>query len=102
MVLAVAEPLSALPFRGEGVLKPKAAISPWPPDLAHVAARVMALAARRAELAVERESLWSEALDLDEWRRDLIARCQGTRSRRQERLEALAAERASRPGSQQR
>lgn len=105
--MAVAKPLSIVSARAESVLDLvpdidrgvgpgglKATRSrPRRPDLAKTAARRIAAAARREQLVLERERLWSELLDLDEWRRHLIARCRGTCRRHQDRLDALSAER---------
>lgn len=100
MVLAVAEPLStaATPRRRVLELAPDVDRNGdvgRRSDLAMLAARRIACTARREELAVRRESLWSDLLDLDGWRRDVTARCRGACWRRQEWLEARAGERAS-------
>jgi hypothetical protein len=49
-----------------------------PAELAQITARRIAVAARRQEAVVRRESLWSQLLELDEWRKDLAARCRAS------------------------
>ena len=109
MAVAIAKPLSTVAAAGENVLELAAEAGRsvegtdrnagrvrqrrW--DLAEIVARRIAWTARREELAVKRESLWSGLLDLDEWRRDLVTRCRAATRRHQELLEALAADRAS-------
>ena len=109
--MAVTEPLNvaALPAEERCPSRPAADLSvevrdrevtrirPWRPDLAQIAARRIAAAARREELVVQQASLWSELLELDEWRRDLATRRRSTTRRHQELTELLAAERAPAP-----
>lgn len=106
--MAVTEPLSVVAMPVESVLDLAPAVDrsvevrerkvtrirPRRPDLAQIAAGRIAAAARREELVVQRASLWSELLELAEWRRDLATECRAATRRHQELMEALAAERA--------
>ena len=105
--MAVTEPLNGVAMPAECVLDLAPAVHrsvevrerkvtrilPRRPDLAQIAARRIAAVARRDELGVQRASLWSELLELDDWRRDLATECRAATRRHQELIEALAAER---------
>lgn len=105
--MAVTEPLNVVALPAESVVHLASDVDrsaevrdrkPVPirrrPDLAQIAARRTAAAARREELVVQRASLWSELPELGEWRNGLATRCRAATRRHQELLEALAAERA--------
>ena len=64
-------------------------------DLVEIVTRRIAVAARREELAVKRECLWSELLATDVWRRELAWRCRVSCWRFRDLMEARSASQAS-------
>jgi hypothetical protein len=64
-------------------------------DLAQIAARRRALAARREELVVQRAALFSTLLALREWRIELAAECRAAVRRYRDQAAARSRDRAS-------